>query len=104
MVLPPPQEEVCKLGMPPHARGHMPKLPDFLAIFRNGKNKGALHNKDHFPPGREKCKQDKIKTPPKKAKQEVGRRPRHDDTSNDCRLLPRHCAAGGVERAISSFF
>jgi hypothetical protein len=54
--------------MPPHARGHMPKLPDFLAIFRNGKNKGALHNKDHFPPGREKCKPDKIKTPPKKAK------------------------------------
>jgi hypothetical protein len=68
VVLPPPQGGVCKPGMPPRARPHMPKLPDFLAIFRNGKNNGALHNKDHFPPGREKCKQDKIKTPPKKAK------------------------------------
>ncbi len=68
VVLPPPQEEMCKPGMPPRARGHMPKLPDFLTAFLNGKNNGALHNKDHFPPGREKCKQDKIKTPPKKTK------------------------------------
>lgn len=63
IVLPPSQEDMCKHGMPPHARPHMPKLPDFLAIFRDSKNNDALHNKHPIPPGHE-CRPDKIKTPP----------------------------------------
>ena len=54
-MLPPPQTEVCRRDMFPHARRHASKLLDLLSILRNGKDHGILAGKRLLSPGRETC-------------------------------------------------